>query len=389
MSLSFDNPLQIGNINAKIEKEIGNLDDLTTSDKSSLVNAINELEPSNGATKSLSNLDDTGNARLHALKAYADKGEILTDAEGLADVISYKNNSVGTGIDTIKPDDYKIYTKLFAYVYDTHTIYANSSSTPTTLYNADGSYYTGSDWVINGTSVEYNGNAGTYTDTSDIVLEKNTPIDAGTHISDDGSICTFDMNTCIDTGCTQYATASSWEIIAEVTTASDFSLANHYYLLGSNYSFLFAIRNNAKGRLWVSTNGTSWNLVNGAESTFSFATNTKYWIKIGFTGAKYYVSVSTDGENYTQILSHDSTNKAAAGSIILGRWFIPSTFNSTEGYWHGNINLNTVKTYINGNLVYQPCLKIPYTESKSGVRVVDAAYRDRVMDMYNQFYDRD
>lgn len=43
--------------------------------------------------KDLSNLTATGEARLHALKSYADKGELLTDAEGLADVIEYAHSS--------------------------------------------------------------------------------------------------------------------------------------------------------------------------------------------------------------------------------------------------------------------------------------------------------
>ena len=53
--------------------------------------------------------------------------------------------------------------------------------------------------------------------------------------------------------------------------------------------------------------------------------------------------------------------------------------------YYGSINLNSVKFYADNNLIYQPCLKIPYTESKTGSKIVDAAYRDRVQDMYEQF----
>ena len=49
------------------------------------------------------------------------------------------------------------------------------------------------------------------------------------------------------------------------------------------------------------------------------------------------------------------------------------------------IDLNTIKLYSNGNLVYQPCLKIPYTESKTGSKIVGVNYRERVKDMYKQF----
>lgn len=48
-------------------------------------------------------------------------------------------------------------------------------------------------------------------------------------------------------------------------------------------------------------------------------------------------------------------------------------------------NLNTLKYFVNGELVTQGCLKIPYTESKTGSKIVDSIYRDRVDDMANQF----
>ena len=54
-------------------------------------------------------------------------------------------------------------------------------------------------------------------------------------------------------------------------------------------------------------------------------------------------------------------------------------------YWQGSIDLNAFKIYVDGNLVYQPCLKIPYTQSKTGSKIVDVACRDRVQDMYEQF----
>lgn len=47
----------------------------------------------NLANKDLSNLTTTGNNRLHALKGYSDEGELLTDAEGLADIFNYAHST--------------------------------------------------------------------------------------------------------------------------------------------------------------------------------------------------------------------------------------------------------------------------------------------------------
>ena len=48
------------------------------------------------------------------------------------------------------------------------------------------------------------------------------------------------------------------------------------------------------------------------------------------------------------------------------------------------VDLNNIKVKQYDEL-YQPCLKIPYTESKTGSKIVDAVYRDRVEDVYEQY----
>lgn len=55
--------------------------------------ASEDYVDNNFANKDLSNLSTQGNARLHALKGYSDEGELLTDAEGLADVTSYAHST--------------------------------------------------------------------------------------------------------------------------------------------------------------------------------------------------------------------------------------------------------------------------------------------------------
>ena len=50
------------------------------------------------------------------------------------------------------------------------------------------------------------------------------------------------------------------------------------------------------------------------------------------------------------------------------------------------VDLNAFKIYVDGDLVYQPCLKIPYTESFTGSKIADSQYRDRVKDAYEQGY---
>lgn len=55
-----------------------------------------------------------------------------------------------------------------------------------------------------------------------------------------------------------------------------------------------------------------------------------------------------------------------------------------EPVTQGSIDLNYVSLYIKGQLAWQPCLYIPYTESTSGTKIVGAAYLDRVQSCYEQ-----
>lgn len=81
-----------------------------------------------------------------------------------------------------------------------------------------------------------------------------------------------------------------------------------------------------------------------------------------------------EGVNYT-------TSIASRGLTTFNSW----RFSANKNYWGGTVDLNTIHVYIDGNLVYQPCLKIPYTKAKTGSKIVDAAYRLRVEDCYNQY----
>lgn len=89
--------------------------------------------------------------------------------------------------------------------------------------------------------------------------------------------------------------------------------------------------------------------------------------------------------------SLDETYISTQEYDVSGQTFSYSTFvigaflNGSNPLTTGSIDLNSFKIYVDGNLVYQPCLKIPYTESKTGSKVVDAIYRDRVADMASQF----
>ena len=107
-----------------------------------------------------------------------------------------------------------------------------------------------------------------------------------------------------------------------------------------------------------------------------FHSNTEfnYTIIINSTSMQYIVY-----QNTNEIFNKTMTSNIP---VLNGEFFSKIGHNNLV---QGSVDLNSVQILNNGNLIYQPCLKIPYTLSKTGSKIVDAAYRDRVQDMYEQY----
>ena len=53
--------------------------------------------------------------------------------------------------------------------------------------------------------------------------------------------------------------------------------------------------------------------------------------------------------------------------------------------FQGFIDLNSFKIYVDDQLVYQPCLRIPYNKTNAGVKISNINYRDRIEDCYTYY----
>ena len=110
--------------------------------------------------------------------------------------------------------------------------------------------------------------------------------------------------------------------------------------------------------------------------------NTTYHYTLTFDGTNLTFNL-TDGASYNLTMTptnFDASKLGVIPTLYIGR-------NASGAYImqpDATIDLNSFKIYVDGNLVYQPCLKIPYTQSKTGSKIVDDVYRERVQDMYEQ-----
>ncbi|MBR6164145.1 hypothetical protein IKQ26_09720 [bacterium] len=107
------------------------------------------------------------------------------------------------------------------------------------------------------------------------------------------------------------------------------------------------------------------------------STSARYYVKVGVEGNTVYFSYSTDKINWTTKTSTVITPFTSINEIL--GWTIDGTA------YNGDVDLNSISIKIGGKVVYMARLAVPYTESaeKYGTKVVDSAYLDRVMAVYD------
>lgn len=430
----------------------------------------------------LSNLSETGDNRLHALKGYEDAGELLTDAEGLVDVKKYAHSTFDStkftvvGSPTITNDGIisnitsanQVYTSVIPFstsntwkikikakvnsLSATQRIFAGRNSINTQIIQIEtsgamkmwlSSLATGD--IANNVSINYTASVGeildvelvftgteykvyingnnTYTKASTTKISIDTAIFAfsgygmggmlgeqdlkqvqvtvdgipvfsgnktsidtikpdnysivGTPtITDDGVVSNITTSNYIKTPVAiPFATADTWDIECNVTFKANSSIQRIFGSADNNKSIIIQVAENTWLSWYISTNNSTYNLASNVGLGKNLVDGQKYKLRFSFTGTDYRFYFNDVEETSARISSTDKMADTVLG-IFTGGTFAPMA---------GGQDLNSFKVHINGDLVYQPCLKIPYISSKSGSKVVDSVYCNRVADMYSQF----
>ena len=161
--------------------------------------------------------------------------------------------------------------------------------------------------------------------------------------------------------------------VSNVSTASGsiFSIANS----DNSANILYLGFYSSKIRLNYS------NSVNTNTNTTDVGTPKKglNYFRIKINNNNIDVYYSTSGVDYELLKTYSDfyINNLAFVNIGIARG-LASALNNVA------VDLNSFKIYIDGDLVYQPCLKIPYTLTKDGKKIVDYNYKSRVEDEYGQ-----
>ena len=279
--------------------------DIVVNSKGQVTSITEGQAGANNANQDLSNLGPLGLDKLNQSKAL-ETGSVSSDADVYADVLKYKNSGTGTGIDTIKPDNYEVV------------------GTPTITDDGIASGFSTANYIPHGITINSS-------DDFEIII----PVKLN-QLSNLQYIAHF-----IDTS----ALRQEGNIIAFNLNSTEATAILPYFALVSNVQI-----------------------------------DTKYYCKLKKVGNTYIAAYKTNDIDWV-IVKNVTSNLTMhpITSLVLG-----NSADKQRPLTDGEIDLNDIQVYINGNLVYQPCLKIPYTESKTGSKIVDAAYRDRVQDLYEQ-----
>ena len=152
-------------------------------------------------------------------------------------------------------------------------------------------------------------------------------------------------------------------------------------------NFNISIDASHRFQLYASSNGTTWDIHTGAIQGYTIVANKWYDVKYEHTAdSEYKFSYKfSEDENWNELWSITSsleqyinTSETAVGVNLYNSSTIGLPLN-------GYIDLNTIKIYNDSKLIYQACLLIPYNESSTGSKIVDVVYRDRVIDVFEQY----
>lgn len=203
--------------------------------------------------------------------------------------------------------------------------------------------------------------------------------DSGLTISEDGIASGFSSTSYLDTGFKfDFTTNPSFEIEGRmkyvnhtgtermfgqsVTGISGFSVCRY-----TQNEFRVIYRKDVDGTVTHS-------------QPYAFVPVGKYFnFKIVYDNSLNTTSLYIDG-----ILRDSAVFEGGMSMDIDTNFTIGSVATNRSEYVKGSIDISDFKIKMNGKIVYQPCLKVPYTLAKDGKKVVDYGYKERVEDQYSQ-----
>lgn len=171
------------------------------------------------------------------------------------------------------------------------------------------------------------------------------------------------------------SSAEDWSIKFPITFGDDIQTRQEIFggnIAAAPYSLIVRLWPTGKMIVVVNFTNTAGFSI---ESINTVAANTMYNVEVKVKNAVFYFYLNGILQGQHTV----TENTFFTNALRIG------TSHLLQYPFLGSIDLNAFKIYVDGDLVYQPCLKIPYTLSKTGSKIVPAYARNRVQDVYEQY----
>lgn len=119
-------------------------------------------------------------------------------------------------------------------------------------------------------------------------------------------------------------------------------------------------------KVWLSSNGTSWNVISSKDHTCDIPVESTRWIKLTWDGTTYTLWISNDGTNYTSIGTQASTAPIYwnDGTMRLG-----GTNWESAAFISGTIDLSESYVKIDGTYAWKGTNSLIYYEAEDGHKI--------------------
>lgn len=213
----------------------------------------------------------------------------------------------------------------------------------------------------------------------DIIKADNYTVVGSPTITDDGIVSGCSGSSYIKIPDSNLENANSWKIetLVNVNSGSE-GIFGGSFLSGNSVSL--TVKNTLDNKLdfflWLSSaSSIGGDIANDIEIEFDYNPTDWYHCVLEFDGKAYSYTIKNLNSGEIKNIKVDSSTKIYQSPTQIG-------LKASE---LSSLDLNSFKIYRDGNLVYQPCLRVPYTQSKTGSKIVDSVHRNRVQDVYEQF----
>lgn len=187
-------------------------------------------------------------------------------------------------------------------------------------------------------------------------------------------------------GKTSYATfkvqkpTSSFELVIKVHVPATITHNMDIVHPLANYNgVIIRLWTDATIRMWLSSNGTSWDVINNYNPTLTVPKDADVWFKLSYNGANYVLSYSTDNKTWTAGAAVTNSNVVYwdSGTHCLGG-------SSTEEYPYDLIYLDGSYLKVDGNIVWHGINTWKSFQALDGHEIVFPGNEEQVQKEYSK-----